>query len=222
MLSEIDDADCVGEAANGREAIDRFNALQPDIVLMDIRMPLMDGLEAAHYLGQLDVPPAVVFCTAYDEHALAAFEASAVDYIVKPVRSERLASALDKARLLTAGARQSLPQPDQRSHLCANHRGGLELVAVNTVICLIAEHKYVTAVHAAGEVLLEESLKSLESEFADRFLRIHRNALVAVNHITGLSKNSEGHSVVTLRDTDRTLEVSRRNLAHVRQILKTL
>ena len=222
MLSDIGDVDVVATAANGKEALTVISESQPAVVLMDLRMPVMDGMEAAHHLRLLDHSPILIFCTAYDQHALEAFEANAVDYLVKPVRMERLREALDKARRYGSGeARGATPAPDQRTHLCARIRGNLELIPLESVIFLHAEHKYVTVVHTAGEVLIEEPLKSLEQEFADTFLRIHRNALVAMSAIAGLERE-EGRMIVRLHGTDRTLEVSRRNLPAVRKTIKNL
>ncbi|MEM9531181.1 MAG: LytTR family DNA-binding domain-containing protein [Pseudomonadota bacterium] len=212
-----------GTAANGREAIDQVARLKPDLVFMDIRMPVMDGLEAAQHLRLLETPPRLIFCTAYDQHALEAFDASAIDYLVKPVRADRLREALSKAERFTAegGTAQPLPDSEQRSHLCARVRGNLELIPLEDVICLHAEHKYVTVIYSDGEVLIEEPLKALEEEFADRFLRIHRNALVALNAIAGLDRE-DGQVLVKLHGTDRRLEVSRRNLPTVRKVIKGL
>lgn len=224
MLRAIPDCEVTDEAASGSEALERVQSNPVDVVLMDIRMPGMDGLEAARHLSALGEPPAVVFCTAYSDHALEAFEANAIDYLVKPVRRERLSAALAKARRLSpeALAETAMDEGAGRTHLCARVRGNLKLVPVENVIYLQAEDKYVTVRHPEGELLIEDSLTSLEKEFGERFLRIHRNALVARAHLAGLRKNQEGQPVVTLKDLDDTLEVSRRNLPAVRQVIKTL
>ncbi len=223
MLKSVPGTRVVGSAGNGREAIQRIEESRPRIVLLDIRMPVMDGLEAAHHLRLLDHHPVIIFCTAFDQHALEAFEANAIDYLVKPVRLERLRQAIAKARQYDAGAAPgSPPKPATRTHLCARIRGNLELVPVSEVLFLHAEHKYVTVVHRSGEVLIEEPLKSLETEFADVFVRIHRNALVALKAIAGLEKSRDGHTRVRLNGTDRKPEISRRNLPQVRKIVKAL
>ena len=223
MLKAIPGTRVVGSAANGLEAIGWIEKARPHIVLLDIRMPVMDGLETAHHLRLLDDPPVVVFCTAFDQHALEAFEANAIDYLVKPVRLKRLQQALARARQYQAGAQPKLPStPETRTHLCARIRGNLELVPVSEVLFLHAEYKYVTVVHRGGEVLIEEPLKALETEFKDSFLRIHRNALVALRAISGLEKDRQGHTLVRLHGTDRKPEVSRRNLPLVRKIIKSL
>lgn len=223
LLEDIGGAETVGQAANGREAIAQVGQLSPHLVLMDIRMPVMDGLEAAHHLRQMDSSPVLVFCTAYDQHALEAFEANALDYLVKPVRRDRLAEALEKARRYVAGDLRPSepPSPQVRSHLCARVRGNLELIPIEEIHCLHAEHKYVTVCHSGGEVLIEEPLKSLEAEFADRFLRVHRNALVATAAVAGLEKH-DGKVLVRLHGSERLIEVSRRNLPSVRKVIKSL
>lgn len=223
LLDEIDDVEVVGEAGNGREAIEAVERLQPDVLLLDIRMPLMDGLEAARHLAGLERPPAIVFCTAYEEHALAAFEADAVDYLVKPVRGERLRAALDKARRWTAAdARRIGAGGERRSHLCARVRGNLVLVPVADVHALVAEDKYVVVHHARGEVLIEESLKSLEDEFGESFVRIHRNCLVARARLAGLQRAPDGRVFASVDGAQAPLEVSRRNLPALRKLVRSL
>lgn len=224
LLGAVPECEVVDEAASGSQALECVQKNPVDVVLMDIRMPGMDGLEAARHLSAMAEPPAVVFCTAYSDHALEAFEANAIDYLVKPVRRERLSAALAKARRLTPEALADTARDEGagRTHLCARVRGNLKLVPIENVIYLQAEDKYVTVRHPDGELLIEDSLTSLEKEFGERFLRIHRNALVARAYLAGLEKNSEGQPIVTLKVGDDTLEVSRRNLPAVRQIIKSL
>ena len=227
MLAEFADCQVAGEASNGREAVERAEALAVDAVLMDIAMPVMDGLEAARHLAHTQPRPAVIFCTAYDEHALAAFEAAAVDYLVKPVRRERLVEALERARRSRQAEaprpdRSELPGQRQRSHLAARMRGSLRLIPVEDVYYLQAEEKYVLVHHARGEDLIEESLKSLELEFADRFLRIHRNCLVANDEFQELHRLPDGQVQAILRHGKTPLEVSRRCVPALRERLKHL
>lgn len=226
LIGEMPGVEVVGEAADGREVLTQCAALQPDCVLLDIAMPVMDGLEAARHLVGFEQPPAIIFCTAYDEHALAAFEASAVDYVVKPVRSERLAAALDRARRFTGEQFQQVGQrlggASQRTHICARLRGNLKLVPVSDVAYFLAEDKYVVVHHDGGEVLIEESLKALEDEFHGRFVRIHRNCLVAVDRITALERGGEGGTMAIVRGARQPLEVSRRCLPTVRELIKHL
>ena len=161
-------------------------------------------------------------------HALSAFEAAAIDYLVKPVRPERLAAALDRARTFAAGrttngSGEGIATPDQRrTHLCARLRGSLRLIPIEDVHYLQAEEKYVVVHHARGEDLIEESLKSLEEEFGDRFVRIHRNCLVARHEIVELKRAPDGHVQAVLRHGDHPLEVSRRCVAHLRETVKHL
>jgi len=226
MLAAFPDIHVVGEAGNGVEAVVRADETGADAVLLDIAMPVMDGLEAARHMRELATPPAVIFCTAYDEHALAAFEAAAVDYLVKPVRQERLGEALERARrqraaslvppMLPAGASK------QRSHLSARLRGSLRLIPIEDIHYLQAEEKYVVVHHARGEDLIEESLKSLETEFADRFLRIHRNCLVAADEFLELRRAGDGSVHAVLRHGKTPLEVSRRCVPGLRERLKHL
>lgn len=212
-----------GEASNGEEALQLFARSGADLVLMDIRMPGMDGLEAARRLAGETHPPAVIFTTAYEEHALEAFETAALDYLLKPVRRERLLAALQRSRRLTrsqldvVSAADAVPEVPQ---LSASYRGGVKTLALDEVIYLRAEAKYVVARHSAGELLLEESLKQLESQYGDRLVRIHRNALVSRSCLAGLEKAADGTPRAVLRGCDETLEISRRHLPAVRRLLR--
>lgn len=224
LLADLGSVEVVGEAANGQTALEAVGRFRPEVLLLDIRMPGMDGLEVARHLRGWSEAPVVVFVTAYDDQALAAFEANAVDYLLKPVREERLAAALDRARRLL-GPRAEPPDPPvmsekARSHLCARVRGSLKLIPIEDVLYLLADAKYVEVHHPGGSVLIEDSLVSLEQEFGERFIRIHRNCLVAAGAITGLEKRGDGETVVTLRGSDVALEVSRRNLPNVRRWLR--
>lgn len=226
LLKDVDGVAVAGEAGNGREAVELAEGLAVDVVLLDIAMPVMDGLEAARHLAQLPSPPAVVFCTAFDQHALAAFEAAAVDYLVKPVRPERLAEAIERARRQRAAYQASRLPPAsterRRSHLSARLRGCLRLIPVDDIRFLQAEEKYVVVHHARGEDLVEESLKSLENEFGDRFIRIHRNCLVAWDEFAELRRSPDGQVHAILRHGGEPLEVSRRCLPLLRERLKHL
>lgn len=222
LLGDLGGVEVVGEAGDGRAALELISQSTPELVLLDIRMPGMDGLEVARHLHGWTEAPAVVFVTAYDDQALAAFEASAIDYLLKPVRAERLAAALDRARRLL-GPRSAAPPVEAgkvRSHLCARVRGRLKLVPIEEVLYLLADAKYVEVHYPGGSVLVEDSLISLEQEFGERFIRIHRNCLVAAGAIDGLEKRADGETVVTLRGCDVALEVSRRNLPNVRRWLR--
>lgn len=222
LVEELGEYQIVGEAANGREALMRCGELAPDILLMDIRMPGMDGLEAARHLSTLPNAPAVIFTTAYADHALAAFEAHAVGYLLKPVRKERLAEALQAVRRLTRAQVDALHAREGglRTHLCAYMRGTLQLVAVAQIRYFQADQKYVTVRFPEGRVLIEDSLKALEEEFATTFTRIHRNALVADAHLIGMEKTATGYWQARLHGIEERLEVSRRHVAVLRKRLK--
>lgn len=235
LIAEHADLQLVAEAGDGRAALDACAEHTPDVVLLDISMPGIDGLEAARHLATFDPRPAVVFCTAYDEHALSAFEAAAVDYLVKPVRRERLAIALDRARTFVAGraprhediapaeaGTNGAGNGKRRSHLCARLRGSLRLIAIEDIRYLQADEKYVVVHHARGEDLIEESLKSLETEFADNFVRIHRNCLVSREELVELRRASDGRIEAVLRHGDKPLEVSRRCVPHLRDMVRHL
>jgi two-component system, LytTR family, response regulator AlgR len=226
LLRECENVEIVGEAGNGREAVEAFARLTPDLVLLDIRMPVMDGLEAARHIADFEHPPAVIFCTAFDTHALAAFEANAVDYLVKPIRLERLKAAIARARRFSGSALARAEDAGggarRRSHLCARVRGNLQLVPIGEILYLLAEDKYVVVHHAKGEVLIEEALKALETEFEDRFVRIHRNCLVARDRIAGLSRSPDGRIFAQLDGVAMPLEVSRRNLPGLRKLVRNL
>ena len=225
LLAEQPGVELVAEAVDGREALHACAEHHPDLVLLDIAMPGIDGLEAARHLAAFEPRPAVVFCTAFDAHALSAFEAAAIDYLVKPVRPERLAAALERARTFAAGRTQTAPAPQhdqRRTHLCARLRGSLRLIPIEDVHYLQAEEKYVVVHHARGEDLIEESLKSLEEEFGERFVRIHRNCLVARHEIVELKRGADGHVQAVLRHGAHPLEVSRRCVAGLRETVKHL
>ncbi len=222
LCDELRAGEVVGEAGDGLSAVDAVQRLQPDLVLLDIRMPGMDGLEVARHLAGLPRAPAVVFATAFHDHALAAFDANAIDYLLKPIRRERLAAAVERARALNRGRLNALAPGNARTHLSALVKGRLQLVPVAEIRYLQADQKYVEAVWPGGSVLLEESLKSLESEFPERFLRVHRNALVAIAYVQALDKAPDGETVVALAGINERLSVSRRLLADVRQRLKSL
>ncbi len=205
----------VGEAANGRAALELLERAPCDVVLLDVRMPDMDGIELAQHLLKLERPPAVIFATAYDAYALKAFEVNAVDYLLKPIRATRLKDAL--ARALTARPPRSDAlrelQRGPRTHLSAQERGKIELIPIADVLYLKAELKYVTVRTVRGEHLIEESLTRLEEEYGERFVRVHRNCLVARAAVRGFERaaeDGESHWVVLLNGIDEKLPVSRR------------
>lgn len=213
----------VAEAANGREALSLAAEHEPDVVLLDIRMPEIEGIEVARHLQKLERPPAIIFTTAYDAYAIKAFEVHAVDYLLKPIRAARLEDALVRARASAPLKDETLRvlQTEARAHLCSQERGRIHLIPVGDIVYLKAELKYVTVRTAEREFLLEESLTRLEHEFAGRFVRVHRNCLVARAAIRGFERSDEegdGHWVVVLSGVDEKLPVSRRQQHIVREL----
>ncbi|MBC8025521.1 MAG: response regulator transcription factor [Steroidobacteraceae bacterium] len=214
MLVEAGTFEVAGEAANGAQALDLVDRLEPDIVLLDVRMPGIDGLEVARHLATMPEPPAVIFTTAFDEYALQAFESEAVAYLLKPIRAEKLQAALAKAARLTRPQLQQIAnstrEPDRRTHIGVRGRDGLKLIPLDDVLCFQADQKYTTVKHAKGEDLIEDSLKTLEEEFSPGFLRVHRNALVNTKYLERIARDSTGQHFVHLRGMAVSLEVSRR------------
>jgi two-component system, LytTR family, response regulator AlgR len=219
LLAEIPDMDVVGEAANGQQTLTRTHELTPDVVLLDVRMPGMDGIEVARHLNALAEPPAVIFTTAFDEYAVNAFEAQAVGYLLKPIRKEKLHAALSRAGRLTRPQLQRIAaasNEQRRTHIAARRRDGLRLIPLEEVQYFFAEQKYTTVRHLGGEDLIEDSLKSLEEEFSADFVRIHRNALVSVRFLERIERGSDGQYFVRLRGCEAPLQVSRRMAGELR------
>lgn len=224
LLDEIEDFEFIAEAGNGHDAISVCAKQSPDIILMDIRMPGMDGVEAARHLSTLDQPPAVIFTTAYDEYAVDAFDAQAIGYLMKPIRRERLQRALKHASRLSRPQLTALADADEsggrRNHICARVRDELRLIPIEDVLYFRADQKYVTVKHRSGEVLIDESLKSLAEEFALDFVRVHRNAVVSVKAIETVERDTDGHYLVRLKSCDESLAVSRRHAADLRRRIR--
>lgn len=228
LLADAADCNIIAECSNGKEAIDFLEKETADAILMDIRMPGIDGLEAARHISQLACPPAIIFCTAYDDYALSAFQVHAIDYLLKPIRKELLLQALSKASSLNRAQVNALAKTEGepnaanvRTHISAKTHRGIELIPVNDIRYFLADQKYVTVRHGGGEILVDEPLKDLETEFGDRFVRIHRNALVAVAFIEGMETSNEGH-FLKLKGVQDKLQVSRRHLAGVKALLLRL
>jgi two-component system response regulator AlgR len=212
----------VDEARTGREALGVLEREKVDIVLLDIRMPEMDGMEAARHIAGMAEPPAIIFTTAFDSYAIKAFEVNAIDYLLKPIRRERLLAALGKVRTSPRPGRQAFEAASNqpRRHLSIHERGRIRLVPVTDILYLRAELKYVTVRTAEHEFLVEESLQRLEEEFEPAFVRIHRNCLVAREAIAGFERNSEESEsgwAVLIKTTGEKLPVSRRQHHVVKQ-----
>ncbi len=225
LMAGLEGYELVGQAADGREALEMVDRLAPDIVLMDIRMPGIDGVEAARHLSTMERAPAVVFTTAYDEYTLQAFDAAAAGYILKPVRRERLQKALRHATRLTRAQLTSL-QPDghgaARTNICVRLGDRMRLIPIKDVLYFRADQKYVSVRHSRGTDLIDESLKDLAQEFRSDFGRIHRNALVALRRVESVEKDQEGRLRVRIRGCEETLPISRRHASEFRRRIQEL
>jgi len=218
MLAKMPDVHVAGEAATGQEALRLIPLKAPDVLLLDISMPGMDGMTLAQLLQQQDSAPAVIFCTAWSDQAVAAFECDAVDYLVKPVRAERLELALDKARRFIAKTDAGSSGRFIRSTL----GGKVRLLPLADVIYLCAEDKYTTVIYEGGQLVINQSLQDLEKEYADIFVRIHRGTLAARKCIRGLEKTSGGRHFLKLEGCESQPQVSRRNLPEIRKLIREL
>ncbi|PIE40592.1 MAG: DNA-binding response regulator [Gammaproteobacteria bacterium] len=231
MLEKIQQVEVVGEARNGIDLLDRIPLTQPDIVITDIRMPGMDGMEAAGHIAGMAEPPAVIFCTAYDEYAVQAFQVQAIGYLLKPVRQEDLEKVLAKAECVNKAqlnaVREGMAQQPRdeepafqgRRHISTKTHRGVELIPVEAVRFFMADQKYVTVCYPEGNVLIDDTLKELEEEFGNRFLRVHRNALVALAHIDGLEHHQNQYQL-RFKGVDARVTISRRHLAAVKKIMQ--
>jgi two-component system response regulator AlgR len=220
LLTEIPGVEVTGEAANGQQALERAHDRSPDVVLLDVRMPGMDGIEVAQHLNALTEPPAVIFTTAFDEYAVNAFETHAVGYLLKPVRKEKLVAALERAGRLTRPQLQKIAAANnekRRTHIAARRREGLRLIPIEDIQYFFADQKYTTVRHSNGEDLIEDSLRALEEELEASFVRIHRNALVSVRYLERIERNEEGQYFVRLRGCDAPLQVSRRMAGELKE-----
>ncbi|GAB1255657.1 LytR/AlgR family response regulator transcription factor [Aurantivibrio plasticivorans] len=226
MVEKLEDCHVVAQAENVEQALQAVAEHDPDVVLLDVRMPEEDGLSAAKKITTMDDPPAVIFCTAYDEYALDAFSTDAVGYLLKPVKLEDLETALQKAQKLNkvqlAALSERQAPADQRKHISAKTRRGVELIPLDNVRFFIADHKYVTVYHIEGETLIDDTLKDLENEFSNLFVRIHRNALVSIDAIEGMERNAQGQYKVRLKGIEEKPVVSRRHVSRLRELLTTM
>ena len=228
MVDELEDYQVIATATNGFEALDAAQSLQPDILLTDISMPGMGGLELARRMDNEPVPPALIFLTAYDQYALDAFNVHASGYLLKPIRKEDLHSALDSAQKsnrmqISARKSQKRRKTDRarRSHISIKHRQGVNQIPVDSIYCFIADQKYLTVHHNRGVDLIDETLKHIEQEFDESFIRIHRNALVAIDAIGRLESLGATHQLHLKERLPlaEPLTVSRRHLPALRKLL---
>jgi two-component system response regulator AlgR len=218
MLADIPSVFFAGEAATGHEALELIASSDANVLLLDISMPGMDGMTLARSLQEQGSAPAIIFCTAWSDQAVEAFECDAVDYLVKPVRVERLEVALDKARRYLIREDAESDGPFLRAIL----GGKVKLLPVSDVICLHAEDKYTTVVHKNGRLVIDQSLLELENEYADILLRVHRSTLVVIKCIRGLEKKQDGRHFLLLEGCEDRPQVSRRNLPSVRKLIREL
>lgn len=229
MVDDIPECHVVALAENGLDAIEQVENNRPEVVLMDIRMPEMDGLQAAAKLVEQKHPPAVIFCTAYDEYAVEAFDVQALGYLMKPVNKDDLtqslmrATKINKAQLSALGKRtkEQVDTP-ARSHISAKTHRGLELIPIDDIFYFRADQKYVTVHHEHGEVLIDETLKDLGQELGERFFRIHRNCLVSVGRLEGMERTAQGQHRVRVKGLEDSLDVSRRHVSELRKMMQSL
>lgn len=218
LLQHTDlDVEIIGEAENGDQVLEQCTAFNPDVVLLDIRMPGKSGLQICNQLSELHIPPAVIIVTAFDEHALQAFDAHAVDYVLKPVHQQRLDSALRKAIIFQTARNLDV---DKRTHITVKDRGTVYRVPVPDIFYFKAEQKYVLIRTDELELLSTESLRTLEIEFKEVLMRVHRNALVASQHIASLEKHPDGKYYIHFTGINDVVEVSRRHRSDVRNWLR--
>jgi two-component system response regulator AlgR len=214
LLGECTDAQVAGSVADGEAALAAISELQPDVLLLDINMPGLDGTTVAQRLAGR-ARPQVIFCTAYEAHALQAFDLGAVDYLLKPVRLERLRDALQRAQ------RRLADTPRETAvYLHGRLRGEQVRIALHEVLCLLADEKYVVVQHRHGELLIEESLRQLEDAYPEQLIRLHRNCLVPPARLLGLKTLGDGRVLARLEGTEFSPEISRRNLPAVRKLLR--
>lgn len=214
LLRDCDGAELIASVGNGDEALAACARLHPDLLLLDIAMPGLDGVGVARRLAGLPGAPQLVFCTAYEAHALTAYELRAADYLLKPVRIERLRAALARAEAL----RQRTAVPP--AALLAQVHGAPVRIPLTDVLYLTADDKYVTVHRAAGDVLIEQSLKAIEEAMPERFVRVHRACLIPTERLLGLRRDADGTAHALIAGSDAAPEVSRRNLAAVRKLLR--
>lgn len=218
----------VAQATTGAEAIIAVKTEQPDIILLDIRMPEMDGVRCAQALNELEHPPAIIFVTAYDHYAIAALKANAIGYLLKPANKDELIEALGKAKSLNAAQLneiRKLSDPTARplrEHIAARTHRGVELIKLADIYYFTADQKYVKVRHKEGIVLIDETLRELEEEFGDRLFRVHRNAIINPTYLDFLETMDAGQYQVRLKGVEEALAVSRRHLPALREKIQSM
>jgi two-component system response regulator AlgR len=218
LLERTQQVEVCGEASSGIEALELVDKTRPQLLLLDIRMPEMDGMTLAKKLEEQPNPPLVIFTTAYSDHALEAFGVEAVDYLLKPIRFEHLQQSLQRVQKrieLHSNVLEKSPQ-----FLRTTLQGKAELIAINDVLLLQAEQKYVVAYTHDRELIIDASLKQIESRYHNIFVRIHRNALVPVEQLIGVEKDHEGRLFALINGLDKKPEISRRHQVEARKVIK--
>lgn len=210
LVDEVDRVQVVGTEHRALQVVDKCRELKPDVILLDVEMPGLNGIGLARELRRLTPAPVIVFVTAHEDYAVDAFELAAADYLLKPVRLERLSQALERARL-RLNTRPAV--------LSARLGERLISIPVDRIRVLLAEDKYTAVHHVDGQLLIDESLVSLEQRFPERFIRAHRNALVSRDHLRGLFRDTDGADRIELEGVDLKPEVSRRNRSRIRRLL---
>ena len=228
-IVQEEEHEVVAQAMTGVEAVAAVKQYQPDVILLDIRMPEMDGVRCAQALNELQNPPAIIFVTAYDHYAITAFKANAIGYLLKPVNKDELLEALSKAKSLNAAQLNELRKledptanPPRRQHIAARTHRGVELIPLSDIYYFTADQKYVKVRHKEGTVLIDETLKELEQEFADELFRVHRNALINLDYLDLLETVDSGQYQVRFKGIDEALAVSRRHLPVLRDKIQNM
>ena len=222
VVEQVGGVTLVGEAANIVEARELFERMQPEVVVLDVRLPGTSGLEWAKELAKATCPPAVIFSSAFESHALEAFRSGGDGYLLKPVKPELLRECLAKITRASRALRTGNLPAGERRFLTIKSRRGLTVLPIEDVRYFYADQKYVMAVTNDGERVLDEALRHLETEYHDALLRVHRNALVTIEHVTGLKRLPTGQYQVELRGIEGGPLVSRRHLSDVRKRLSSM
>lgn len=218
----------VDTVSHGLQVLESVRKMKPDVVLLDIQMPEMNGLACAQILNQMQPMPAIIFCTAYNDYALEAIQSRANGYLLKPIELQELKNVLDQvtelnqAQMTTLEKEQIMEEKVKRQQIVAKTYRGVELIPIENIYYFLADQKYVTVRHKNGSVLIDETLKDLENEFSERFVRIHRNALVAQDYIDGLEVVTSGQYQVRCREIPEKLSVSRRHLSALKEKLQNI
>lgn len=220
--------DLAAKTDSSEDTIEAVKKHLPDVLLLDVRMPDTDGIRCAHAVRELPSPPAIIFVTAYDHYAIAAFKAQAIGYLLKPVSKEELEEALASAKQVNNAQLNHLRELEHpevnpsRQHIAARTHRGVELIPITDIYYFLADQKYVTVRHKDGSVLIDETLKDLESEFGSHFFRIHRNALLSLNYLEALESVGSGQYQVAIKGIEDKLSVSRRHLPSLREKVQNM